>query len=265
MRSNSQPVLIALPKALRGMSLEDRLLSYDWKTQFDNFQRVMRSGSFQAVCLDAQNSVLAVSARPIDTQLFFILNNCFIIYLNQKLLYTHLFRYTSRSISILNHISKRIMHIRFAMMLPHSLQTHPPTIHPPTAGHRHARTLPAQHRTAVVGPGHRRHVSGQRRQRLCRRRCAALGGSDDCVDGASAAAGQQQCVRDGNGNATEKLRRRRGSGVDEPERRSDVGRGLGDDGGGSSSSNSVRVCDYVIVSTRRWRLAMAASLGAVTK
>lgn len=60
-RSNSQPVLITSPQSLSGMSLEDRLLSYNWKEQFDSFQRVMRSGSFRAVCLDAQNNAMPVS------------------------------------------------------------------------------------------------------------------------------------------------------------------------------------------------------------
>lgn len=58
---NSQPVLITKPLSLAGMSLEDRLLSYDWKLQFESFQSATRGGSFRTVCLDAQNNVMKVS------------------------------------------------------------------------------------------------------------------------------------------------------------------------------------------------------------
>lgn len=57
---DSQPVLIASPPELAGMTLESRLVSYDWDNQFVSFQRVTRSGSFQAVCKDAKNIVLPV-------------------------------------------------------------------------------------------------------------------------------------------------------------------------------------------------------------
>lgn len=57
----STPVLIASPPELAGMTLESRLVSYDWDLQFDSFQKVTRSGSFRAVCIDAKNMVLPVS------------------------------------------------------------------------------------------------------------------------------------------------------------------------------------------------------------
>ncbi|XP_037025440.1 MOXD1 homolog 2-like isoform X3 [Bradysia coprophila] len=55
---DSNPVLIASPTELAGMTLESRLISYDWENQFDKFQKVTRSGSFRPICLDARNNVL---------------------------------------------------------------------------------------------------------------------------------------------------------------------------------------------------------------
>lgn len=59
---DSNPVLILKPAELAGMSLENRLTSYDWQSQFDVFQRVTRNGSFRPICLDAKNNMLAVSS-----------------------------------------------------------------------------------------------------------------------------------------------------------------------------------------------------------
>lgn len=59
--SGSNPVLIASPPELAGMTLESRLVSYDWKNQFDSFQQVTRSGSFKAICWDAKNAMIPVS------------------------------------------------------------------------------------------------------------------------------------------------------------------------------------------------------------
>lgn len=57
----SNPVLIALPPELAGMSLESRLISYNWKQNFNSFQQVTRNGSFKAICWDARNVVIPVS------------------------------------------------------------------------------------------------------------------------------------------------------------------------------------------------------------
>lgn len=54
-------MLIASPTELAGMTLESRLISYDWENQFDKFQKVTRSGSFRPICLDARNIVVTVS------------------------------------------------------------------------------------------------------------------------------------------------------------------------------------------------------------
>lgn len=59
--SGSNPVLIASPPELAGMTLESRLVSYDWKNQFNSFQQVTRRGSFKAICWDAKNVLIPVS------------------------------------------------------------------------------------------------------------------------------------------------------------------------------------------------------------
>lgn len=56
-------MLIALPPELAGMSLESRLISYDWKKNFNSFQQVTRNGSFKAICWDAKNVVIPVSTN----------------------------------------------------------------------------------------------------------------------------------------------------------------------------------------------------------
>lgn len=60
---DSNPVLILKPAELAGMSLENRLMTYDWENQFDVFQRVTRNGSFRPICLDAKNNILSVSTN----------------------------------------------------------------------------------------------------------------------------------------------------------------------------------------------------------
>lgn len=57
---DSNPVLISKPKELTGMTLEDRLVSYDWKNQFDEFQSATTSGSFKAICRDVKNRIIPV-------------------------------------------------------------------------------------------------------------------------------------------------------------------------------------------------------------
>lgn len=66
---DSNPVVILKPIELAGISLENRLTSYDWQNQFDAFQRVTRNGSFRQICLDAKNNVVPVSILA-STMLF---------------------------------------------------------------------------------------------------------------------------------------------------------------------------------------------------
>ncbi|XP_067643544.1 MOXD1 homolog 2 isoform X2 [Eurosta solidaginis] len=56
--TDSNPVLISSPQELAGMTLEDRLISYDWQNQFDKFQEATRDGSFKPLCWGANNHVI---------------------------------------------------------------------------------------------------------------------------------------------------------------------------------------------------------------
>ncbi|XP_058462666.1 MOXD1 homolog 2-like [Malaya genurostris] len=55
----SNPVRIASPTELSGMTLETRLISYDWRNNFKSFQYVTRKGSFKPLCWSAKNQPLA--------------------------------------------------------------------------------------------------------------------------------------------------------------------------------------------------------------
>lgn len=59
--TSTSPVLIALPAALAGITLESRILSYDWASEFENFQRATLGGSFRAFCTDARHKTVEVS------------------------------------------------------------------------------------------------------------------------------------------------------------------------------------------------------------
>lgn len=47
---NSSPVKIKLPEELRDMTLETRLITYDWEKHFGSFQEATRKGSFKPLC-----------------------------------------------------------------------------------------------------------------------------------------------------------------------------------------------------------------------
>ncbi|KAG6798060.1 MOXD1 homolog 2 [Apis laboriosa] len=46
----SSPVKIQEPQKLAGMTLEERLLSYDWESSFQSFQEATRGGTFKPLC-----------------------------------------------------------------------------------------------------------------------------------------------------------------------------------------------------------------------
>ncbi|CAL4089777.1 unnamed protein product, partial [Meganyctiphanes norvegica] len=48
--TDSNPITIMQPEELRGKTLEWRLLNYDWQDNFDNFQRVTSTGTFNPMC-----------------------------------------------------------------------------------------------------------------------------------------------------------------------------------------------------------------------
>ncbi|CAH2006845.1 unnamed protein product, partial [Acanthoscelides obtectus] len=54
----SNPVRIAAPPELAGMTLESRLVSYDWDNQFHAFQEATLKGSFKPLCWTAQATLL---------------------------------------------------------------------------------------------------------------------------------------------------------------------------------------------------------------
>lgn len=63
-----------MPEELAGMTLESRLISYDWKNQFDSFQKVTQSGTFKTICWDAKNIPIPVSHFLIIIVYFFLHN-----------------------------------------------------------------------------------------------------------------------------------------------------------------------------------------------
>ncbi|XP_055923857.1 MOXD1 homolog 2 [Eupeodes corollae] len=56
--TDSNPVLISSPPELAGMTLESRLVSYDWENQFEKFQQATRRGSFKPLCWGAKNHLI---------------------------------------------------------------------------------------------------------------------------------------------------------------------------------------------------------------
>lgn len=56
-------VQIAAPAELAGMTLETRLLSYDWAQNFGVFERTTRAGAFQAMCRDAKKKTVMGTDR----------------------------------------------------------------------------------------------------------------------------------------------------------------------------------------------------------
>ncbi|VEN48374.1 unnamed protein product, partial [Callosobruchus maculatus] len=59
----SNPVRIAAPPELAGMTLESRLVSYDWDNQFDSFQEATIKGSFKPLCWSSQSTLLPNTDR----------------------------------------------------------------------------------------------------------------------------------------------------------------------------------------------------------
>ncbi|XP_056635826.1 MOXD1 homolog 2 [Diorhabda sublineata] len=54
----SNPVRITAPPELAGMTLENRLVSYDWDNQFQSFQDATTKGSFKPLCWTWQSTLL---------------------------------------------------------------------------------------------------------------------------------------------------------------------------------------------------------------
>ena len=45
------------------MTLEERLRTYDWQSQFRSFQKVTQKGSFKVHCVGAKDNSIMVSGR----------------------------------------------------------------------------------------------------------------------------------------------------------------------------------------------------------
>ncbi|KAG7212297.1 hypothetical protein KM043_012624 [Ampulex compressa] len=53
----SSPVRIQEPQELAGMTLEERLVSYDWETSFQSFQEATRRGTFKPLCWTSKGAL----------------------------------------------------------------------------------------------------------------------------------------------------------------------------------------------------------------
>jgi hypothetical protein len=72
--SGSSPVKIKSPLEIANMTLENRLLSYDWKNNFQHFQQATHAGSFKPLCWHSANPTpLNVSAKNFSPDFYNIL------------------------------------------------------------------------------------------------------------------------------------------------------------------------------------------------
>jgi hypothetical protein len=54
---NSVPFTIELPEKYAGRTLEEHLKTYDWKTEFDHFERISKTSPFDIICTGDQRRV----------------------------------------------------------------------------------------------------------------------------------------------------------------------------------------------------------------
>jgi hypothetical protein len=60
MTRGSSPVRIKSPPELADMTLENRLVTYDWENHFKSFQDATRKGSFKPLCQMKTSAVVLV-------------------------------------------------------------------------------------------------------------------------------------------------------------------------------------------------------------
>jgi hypothetical protein len=60
--SGSNPVTIKSPPELADMTLESRLVTYDWVNHFKSFEEATRKGSFKPLCWMKKSTLRPVSA-----------------------------------------------------------------------------------------------------------------------------------------------------------------------------------------------------------
>jgi len=68
----SNPVLIKSPPELADMTLEKRLVTYDWENHFKSFQEATRKGSFKPLCWIKKPTLLQVSSFSCDSEIRFV-------------------------------------------------------------------------------------------------------------------------------------------------------------------------------------------------
>ncbi|XP_045118850.1 MOXD1 homolog 2-like [Portunus trituberculatus] len=56
--ANSNPITIRRPMELAGKTLEWRLMNYDWKSQFENFQHTTHTGTYNPMCWNRGESII---------------------------------------------------------------------------------------------------------------------------------------------------------------------------------------------------------------
>jgi hypothetical protein len=59
----SNPVRIRSPAELADMTLESRLVTYDWENHFKSFQEATRKGSFKPLCWMTKPTIVHVSGE----------------------------------------------------------------------------------------------------------------------------------------------------------------------------------------------------------
>ena len=63
---SSDPIQIAEPVSLRGMTLEERLLTFDWKSDYSAFERAYTAGPVKATCQIDHEDIAPGSASLIS-------------------------------------------------------------------------------------------------------------------------------------------------------------------------------------------------------
>ncbi|XP_076232558.1 DBH like monooxygenase olf413 isoform X2 [Calliopsis andreniformis] len=61
----SSPVRIQEPQNLKGKTLEERLMTYDWETNFQSFQEATRRGTFKPLCSTSQGALAGTEALEV--------------------------------------------------------------------------------------------------------------------------------------------------------------------------------------------------------
>lgn len=77
---NSQPYTIELPQKYAGKTLEEHLKSYNWKTEFDHFERVSKTSPIDIVCLGENKKVSESFRGRLNCNLIFIFTHSLTVF-----------------------------------------------------------------------------------------------------------------------------------------------------------------------------------------